>query len=57
MNVLVSVGLFVADSILEPYLENIILPLPSSLLKELPIPALKVDSANLLLLGTKLSLK
>lgn len=50
-------GLFVADSILEPYLENIILPFPSSLLKELPIPALKVDSANLLLAGTKLSLK
>ena len=46
-----------AESIHEPYQENKILSFPSSLLKELPMPALKVDSANLLLAGTKLSLK
>jgi len=43
--------------ILDPYLENIILSFPCSPLKELPIPALNVTSANLLLAGTKLSLK
>ena len=43
--------------ILEPYLEKIILSLVVSPLKELPIPDLNVASANLLLAGTKLSLK
>ena len=52
----VFVGLF-DEFILEPYLENIILSFPFSALKELPMPALKVVSANLLLAGTKLSLK
>ena len=49
---------FIIDAfILEPYLENIILSFPCSPLKELHIPALNVVSANLLLAGTKLSLK
>ena len=44
-------------SILEPYLENIIFSFPSSVLNDLPKPLLKDDSANLLLVGTRLSLK
>ena len=55
--VFVFVGLFVSGFILEPYLENIILSLPTSLVNALPNPDLKVLSANLLHIGTKLSLK
>ena len=54
--VFLFVGFLVEAFILEPYLENIILNFPVSLLKELPMPALNVVSANLLLVGTKFSL-
>ena len=50
------VGFLVEAFILEPYLENI-LDFFVPLLKELPMPALNVVSANLLLVVTKLSLK
>ena len=55
--VFVFVGLFVSGFILDPYLENIILSLPTSLVNAVPNPDLKVLSANLLHIGTKLSLK
>ena len=51
------VGFLVTASTLEPYLENMMFSFLFSSLKELPIPALNVVSANLLLVGTKLSLK
>ena len=56
-NVFVLVGLLVLGSILDPFLEKIMLFLPFYFLKALPKLDLNVASASLLLLGTKLSLK